>query len=260
MKLDEIIRKHLNKVVKENDRTENYMFFSNLQQIHRQCEMLMKMNPQELDQIIQNGHDWADDHVSEAKNNMDQVFDFFMNETKRKDNEDVTADVDSFSMNEEKQLDEKCWDGYKRIGSKKKNGKTVPNCVPVSEDMDSDDDVNYGLVEPEEYDVEDEDMEDFISFMRAYSKDLSEATCPCMHEAEYQGREVKLGKPMAGDVKKFKVYVKNPAGNVVKVNFGQKGMKIRKSNPAARKSFRARMNCDNPGPRHKANYWSCRKW
>ena len=137
MKLDEIIKKHLNKVVKENQSTENYMFFSNLQQIHRQFEMLMKMNPQELDKIIQNGHDWADDHVSEAKNNMDQVFDFFMNETKSNDKEDVTADVDSFSMNEEKQLDEKCWDGYKRIGSKKKNGKTVPNCVPVSEASNS---------------------------------------------------------------------------------------------------------------------------
>lgn len=157
-------------------------------------------------------------------------------------------------------VNEACWDGYKQVGMKDKNGKQVPNCVPISEDINDDDDVNYGLVEPEEYDVEDEDMEDFISFMRAYSKDLNEATCPCMHEAEYQGREVKLGKPMQGDVKKFKVYVKNPAGNVVKVNFGQKGMKIRKSNPAARKSFRARMNCDNPGPRHKANYWSCRKW
>jgi hypothetical protein len=116
------------------------------------------------------------------------------------------------------------------------------------------------LVEPEEYDVEDEDMVDFISFMRSYSKQLSEANCNCVYEAEYQGRDVKLGKPMQGDVKKFKVYVKNPAGNVVKVNFGQKGMKIRKSNPAARKSFRARMNCDSPGPRTKANYWSCRKW
>ena len=85
-------------------------------------------------------------------------------------------------------------------------------------------------------------------------------------EAEYQGRKVKLGKPMQGDVKKFKVYVKNPQGNVVKVNFGQGGgakggtMKIRKSNPQARKNFRARHNCDNPGPRHKARYWSCRKW
>jgi len=81
-----------------------------------------------------------------------------------------------------------------------------------------------------------------------------------LDEAEYQGRKVKLGKPMAGDVKKFKVYVKNPKGNVVKVNFGQKGAKIKKDNPERRKSFRARHNCDNPGPRHKARYWSCRKW
>lgn len=79
-------------------------------------------------------------------------------------------------------------------------------------------------------------------------------------EAEYQGRKVKLNKPMQGDVKKFKVYVNNEKGNVVKVNFGQKGMVIKKDNPAARKSFRARMNCDNPGPKWKANYWSCRKW
>jgi hypothetical protein len=87
-------------------------------------------------------------------------------------------------------------------------------------------------------------------------------------EAEYQGRKVKLGKPMQGDVKKFKVYVKDPkTGNVKKVNFGHggssvkgKAMKIKKSNPARRRSFRARHNCDNPGPRTKARYWSCRKW
>jgi hypothetical protein len=79
-------------------------------------------------------------------------------------------------------------------------------------------------------------------------------------EAEYQGRNVPLGKKMAGDVKKSKVYVKNPQGNVVKVNFGDKKMRIKKSNPARRKSFRARHNCANPGPRHKARYWSCRSW
>ena len=167
---------------------------------------------------------------------------------------------DFVGMFGESTINEACWEGYKQVGGKMKNGKMVPNCVPISEDINSDDDVNNGLVEPEEYDVEDEDMVDFISFMRNYSKELSEANCNCVYEAEYQGREVKLGKPMQGDVKKFKVYVKNPAGNVVKVNFGQKGMKIRKSNPAARKSFRARMNCDSPGPRTKANYWSCRKW
>ena len=81
-----------------------------------------------------------------------------------------------------------------------------------------------------------------------------------LEEAEYRGRKVQLGKPMQGDVKKFKVYVRNPQGNVVKVNFGDPNMRIKKSNPARRKSFRARHNCDNPGPRTKARYWSCRKW
>ena len=79
-------------------------------------------------------------------------------------------------------------------------------------------------------------------------------------EAKYQGREVPLGKKMAGDVKKSKVYVRKPNGNIVKVNFGDKKMRIKKSNPARRRSFRARHNCKNPGPRWKARYWSCRSW
>jgi hypothetical protein len=175
------------------------------------------------------------------------------------------------SIQEVNALDEACWEGYKQVGGKMKNGKMVPNCVPVNEDINSDDDVNNGLVEPEEYDVDNyDDFKDFIKFIKEYNKELSEVTCPCLTEAEYQGRNVPLGKPMRGDVKKFKVYVKNPAGNVVKVNFGhggtsaaakgEKTMKIRKSNPKARKSFRARHNCANPGPRTKARYWSCRKW
>ena len=116
----------------------------------------------------------------------------------------------------------------------------------------------------EEYDVlNEQDYKDFINYMKENYDGLSESV---LEEAEYQGRKVKLGKPMQGDTKKFKVYVKNPKGNVVKVNFGQGGdakggtMRIRKDNPKARKSFRARHNCDNPGPRHKARYWSCRKW
>ncbi len=80
-------------------------------------------------------------------------------------------------------------------------------------------------------------------------------------EAEYRGRKVKLNKPMRGDVKKFKVFVKDPkTKNVKKVNFGDPNMRIKKSNPKRRKSFRARHNCDNPGPKTKARYWSCRKW
>tara|TARA_R110000765_G_scaffold247191_1_gene349141 strand:+ start:63 stop:500 length:438 start_codon:yes stop_codon:yes gene_type:complete len=119
-----------------------------------------------------------------------------------------------------------CWDGYEMIGMKEKDGKEVPNCVPLEERN--------------------------------------------LQEAEYQGRKVTLNKPMAGDVKKSKVYVKNDKGNVVKVNFGhggtsakskgEKTMRIKKSNPERRKSFRARHNCDNPGPKWKARYWSCKAW
>ncbi len=79
-------------------------------------------------------------------------------------------------------------------------------------------------------------------------------------EAEYKGRKVPLGKPMAGDVAKFKVFVKNKKGNVVKVNFGQKGVKIKKNNPKRRKSFRARHKCHTAKDRTTARYWSCRKW
>ena len=115
----------------------------------------------------------------------------------------------------------------------------------------------------EEYDVENyEDLKEFIHFLKNMKEEIT--------EAEYQGREVKLNKPMRGDVKKFKVYVKNPKGNVVKVNFGHGGtsakkageetMRIKKSDPERRKAFRARHNCDNPGPRTGARYWSCKAW
>ncbi len=77
---EDILNNLVRKVLDEQKREENYMFFSNLKQIHRQCQMLLEMDSSMIDNIIQNGHDWADDHVSEAKVNMDQVFDFIMNE------------------------------------------------------------------------------------------------------------------------------------------------------------------------------------
>jgi hypothetical protein len=117
----------------------------------------------------------------------------------------------------------------------------------------------------EEYDVEsEEDYEGFIMFMKEYSRQLTESK---LTEAEYRGRKVQLGKIMQGDIKKFKVYVKNAKGKVVKVNFGFGGksakgkrMVIKAKNPKRRAAYRARHNCSNPGPRWKANYWSCKKW
>lgn len=130
-------------------------------------------------------------------------------------------------------LKDACWAGYEAIGMKDKGGKKVPNCVPVKEES---------------------------------KKDCEcEKECSCednLDEATYQGKTVPLNKPMAGDVKKSKVYVDPDGdGKAQKVNFGDKNMTIKKNIPARRKSFRARHHCDtNPGPKTKARYWSCRAW
>jgi hypothetical protein len=108
MNLNELIKKYL-KAIKEEQESPNYMFFGNLEQIKRQCELLLELDHDMVDEIITNGHDWADDHISEAKTNIDQVFDFLMNETKGHgdhENEPVKADSTHFSLNEESQIDE----------------------------------------------------------------------------------------------------------------------------------------------------------
>lgn len=108
--------------------------------------------------------------------------------------------------------------------------------------------------------VDDDLNEDHGMCPGCFAEEMSGYTEP-LEEAEYQGRKVTLNKPMRGDVKKFKVFVKDPStGNVKKVNFGDKTMRIKKNNPERRRSFRARHNCDNPGPKTKARYWSCKKW
>jgi hypothetical protein len=132
------IKSVVSQILRENEvRESNYMFFSNLEQIERQCKLLRNMDPSMIDEILNNGHDWADDHVTEAKVNMDQVFDFLMNETKGSNaDEPVNADMDQFSLNEAGRMrggkKDPCWKGYKMVGTKPgKGGKMVPNCVPT---------------------------------------------------------------------------------------------------------------------------------
>jgi len=121
-----------------------------------------------------------------------------------------------------------CWKGYEMIGTKKKNGKEVPNCVPKEE-------------------VEE-----------ACCDDCAE---PIEESAEYEGRKVTLNKPFGGDSKKKRyVYVKNENGNVIKLGFGDPNMEIKRDDPERRKAYRARHNCSDPGPKWKANYWSCKYW
>ena len=109
-----------------------------------------------------------------------------------------------------------------------------------------------------------------VDKFKSYREELIDDDCECtglyedleITEAEYQGRKVKLNDPMRSSdgKKKFYVYVKNEKGNVIKVGFGDPNMEIKRDDPARRKSFRARHNCDNPGPKTKARYWSCYQW
>jgi len=158
-------------------------------------------------------------------------------------------------LSEEKndsEITEKCWKGYTKKGMKTMFGKRYPNCVKnESEDNN--------LIETTENEILYEDVYGSVQ--------LVDVTTEFINEVEYQGRKVQLGKVMQGDVKKSKVYVKNDKGKVVKVNFGFGGksakgkrMPIKKNDPARRKAFRARHNCDNPGPRWKPRYWSCKAW
>ena len=102
MKIEEIIKKHLRSISEgETQEHENYMFFGNIEQMKRQCELLMNEDHDTIDNILKE-HDWAQDHIAEAKSLLDQVFDFLMNQTKGDDKENnVKANVSQFSMNEE---------------------------------------------------------------------------------------------------------------------------------------------------------------
>jgi hypothetical protein len=147
--------------------------------------------------------------------------------------------------NEQNQIQDECWECYEAAMEEGTN-EAYEECYRKT---------NWDMVpEGEEHTCEGDEFYEIYGDFNADAKQNLE-------EAEYRGRKVKLGKPMRGDVKKFKVFVRNPTtGKVKKVNFGDKKMRIKKSNPKRRKSFRARHNCANPGPRTKARYWSCRKW
>ena len=206
------IEKLVKKIIKEGDYDTNetehsgrYMFFSNLQQIKRQCEYLLEFDEKQIEGILNDGHDWAQDHIAEAKNNMDQVFDFLMNEIK--------GDGEEPEMVMEPQME----------AYLEKYGDRI---IDIDE---------FGFTE-----------------LLSVNEDGGKGACA------NRG----LSKPWLtpDGPKKRSVCVKNGSENVVKVNFGDPNMRIKKSNPERRKSFRARHKCDNPGPKWKAKYWSCRAW
>lgn len=188
--MKDLITQKLHEMVEENhNELQNYMFFNNLKTLHDAIGELLEMNPQQVDQILSDGHNWALDHMATATDDIEEVY-HFLNAT---------------------------MDGH----------------------------------EPDSYEGETEP---------GYSDDFGSVEVYRMNESEYKGKKVKLGKPMRGDVKKFKVFVKNKSGKVVKVNFGDKKMEIKRDNPKRRKSFRARHKCSQAKDRTTPKYWSCRMW
>ena len=173
---------------------------------------------------------------------------------------------------EETEITEGCWKGYTKKGMKTMFGKRYPNCVKKESVEEETNEASSPAqqaaiainmkkkgIKPKNETLY-EDKYGSVEETNFVIGDL-------LTEAEYQGRKVQLGKIMQGDVKKSKVYVKNDKGKVVKVNFGFGGksahgkiMRIKKNNPERRKNFRARHNCENPGPRWKPRYWACRTW
>ena len=189
----------------------------------------------------------------------------------------------------EAELTEKCWAGYKQKGMKTMFGKRYPNCVKNEGEETNEAsspaqqaaiaiNMKKKGIKPKVIAVTEEQFERLFEYntedpILMYEDEYGSVeetnfvVGDLLTEAEYQGRKVQLGKIMQGDIKKSQVYVKNDKGKVVKVNFGFGGksahgkiMRIKKNNPERRRNFRARMNCDNPGPRWKPRYWACRTW
>ena len=249
-KLNQIIKKHLNELLNEQNDDGTYMVLSNLVRIKNDIETILKFkhHPKFKD-LVTNEHAWAGDHIATSKDDIQEVANFI---------ETYIGEMDELNEEEKMKGEDPCWKGYEMVGKKMKNGKEVPNCVPKKK-------VNEAQI----IQITDEQFNRIFEYKDDFGSTEETEFVPSelLAEAEYQGRKVQLGKIMQGDIKKFKVYVKNDKGKVVKVNFGFGGksahgkfMKIKKNNPERRKSFRARMKCDNPGPRWKPRYWSCRAW
>jgi len=167
--------------------------------------------------------------------------------------------------NEQNQMQDECWECYEAAMEEGTNEayeecyrKTNWEMVPEGEEHTCEGDEFYEIYGDIKHDPEKIEEAEYQG--KKVKLNIPYNNESYLDEAKYRGKNVPLGKKLRGDVKKFKTYVRKPNGKIVKVNYGDKNMRIKKSNPKRRKSFRARHNCKNPGPRWKARYWSCRAW
>ena len=236
--------------------SNNYMFWQNLKTINDNAAEILDMDMHEVNNLI-DGHGWAIEHVVTAKDDVEEVYHFLeynmeskpsmMSEDRKTENYVFFASL-KIILHASSELLEMDYDMVDSILSDG-HGWALDHIATSADDMEE---VYHFLAnELNAYDGDaDGGYEDEFGNVEAFN----------LAEAEYKGRKVKLGKPMKGDVKKFKVFVKNKKGNVIKVNFGDPNMEIKRDDPKRRKSFRARHKCAQAKDRTKPKYWSCKMW
>ena len=241
----------------EMGKTNNYMFWQNLKSINDDAAEILGMDMHEVDALLSDGHNWAVEHVVSSKDDVEEVYHFLEYNMERKpemmsENEDLTNYMFFSSLktilhasSELLEMDEDMVDSILSDG----HGWAIDHIATAADDMEE---VYHFLANTlNAYDGDtDAGYEDEFGNVEDFN----------INEAKYHGKTVKLGKPSSGDVKKFKVFVKNKKGKVVKVNFGDPNMEIKRDNPKRRKSFRARHKCAQAKDRTTPKYWSCRMW
>jgi len=252
-------KKQWDKLTKENmeeGESNNYMFWQNLKGIYDDATEILEMNHQEVDNLIADGHQWALEHVITSKDDIEEVYHF------------IEANVEGTGINEggDESNNYMFWSSLKTI---QHASKELLEMDYDSVDKLLSDGHGWAL---DHIATSNDDMEEVYHFLTntldaydgdnegGYEDEHGSVENVNLNEAKYHGKTVKLGKPSAGDVKKFKVYVKNKKGNVVKVNFGDPNMEIKRDNPKRRKSFRARHKCSQAKDRTTPKYWSCKMW
>ena len=246
----------------DNQELRNEMFFNDVYSIYEDVCEILEMDSNEIDSLLSNGHGWALDHVATSTNDVEHIYHYFegqerMNEESESNNYMFFQNLKTLqhATHEILNMDVNMVDN--EISN---HGEWISNLAATAKD--DIEEVYHFLTGQMGYDGETEaGYEDVHGSVESPEDNLAQLfIANGMNEAEYKGKTVKLGKPMRGDVKKFKVYVKNKKGNVIKVNFGDPDMEIKRDNPKNRKSFRARHKCSQAKDRTTPKYWSCKMW
>ena len=246
----------------ENHELKNEMFFNDIYSIYEDVSELLEMDSNQIDSLLSDSHGWALDHVATSTNDIEHIYHYL--EGQERMNEESESNNYMFFQNL-KTLQHATYEilnmNVNMVDNEISNhGEWISNLGATAKD--DVEEVYHFLTGQLGYDGETETgYEDEHGSVESPESDIAQLfVANGINEAEYKGRKVKLGKPTKGDVKKFKVYVKNKKGNVIKVNFGDPNMEIKRDNPERRKSFRARHKCAQAKDRTTPKYWSCKMW